>query len=182
MSRASRYRNIPKEEFEKVLKSVSLFAEFPDYYYLFDWIMGDGEMVKVDGVIKEYCYFIPVDSDYEIALKIYSGIERKTGTSRERGEDAIRFVVARHPKAEPIRPPFPIVKRIQTWQENFKIRVSEALESLGLNTICKCGARMYLWRNTEEKNKGKNIRFLSCSKRCGEKTRTFAPTLADLRI
>jgi len=152
-----KYQEFSKDEFEKVLWEISPVVEFFGDFYNFDWQKDKGEWVKAPGMINEYCYFLALNSD--VCIKVYSSVKKIVDLSRPSGEDAIRIVLASTADAKPVRGKFTIIKRTGTWRRNLKLRVSEAIGSLGENMECpRCKNRILLKRNSID-----NSQFLGCS-------------------
>lgn len=159
-SAARRYKEIQRSDFERFLDSICDYAEFDKQHYNFDFNEEvPGKWRRVESQINEYCYYIAVNLDRGYCLKVYSSIERDENISRESGIDAIRVVAANALTAEPIRPAFPIVKRIPGWKKNLHKRFSQVIKSLGINVECPRCKKLLLLR----KNKSDNRVFLGCS-------------------
>lgn len=156
-SNKKRYQKFTKESFEKILWEISPVVEFFGNFYTFNWIERGGKWTKEFDEINEHCYFVALGGD--VCLKVYSSVLKKNKFSRPPGTDAIRIVVANTTDAKPIRGRFPKVYRTGNWRRNLKIRVSQTIESLGVNMAClECKSRLFLKRNSTD-----NTQFLGCS-------------------
>lgn len=157
----STYKNITKHEFESVLcKKYNIF-EFPPQCYIFDWIPRSGTWEYHEHEIKEYCYFIPLEQT--ACFKIYSSISREGNhrdVSRNYGSDAIRIVAAKLDSAlQPILGPYPHIKRITGWENNFDKRIAQILTDLGNDMKCyTCKSDMQLKKSSDDQS-----HFLGCS-------------------
>lgn len=152
-----RHAPFSKAKFEEILHSISGFDEFPGEWYEVNWIEDGDKWIKTDVVINERCYYIPLTFDPVRLIKIYSTVDRDEGWSREVRTDAIRIVLADISGA-PKHTRFKRINRNGKWKYNLKLRISELMESLGIETTCRCGQRLFLKRNSK-----KNSRFLGCS-------------------
>jgi hypothetical protein len=132
-----------------------IHSEFPSYES--DWLFKDGDWRKEPITIDEYCFLLPLNQ--HAVVKVYSSVDRNTDVSREVGKDSIKIVLAKRTDLKPIRPKFTHVYRIETWKENFRIHLREALESyLGRLLKCEeCAGVLIL------KKSSKNRNFIGCS-------------------
>lgn len=158
---AKKYMEIKKSEFEDFLESICICNEYDKDHYKFDFVEDrPGVWKRVEGEIKEYCYYIAVNLERNLCIKVYSSIERFQNVSRARGIDAIRVVAAKATTGEPIRPAFPIVKRIPGWKKNLHKRLSQVIQCMGIDTDCPKCAKQLLLRI----NKTDGHVFLGCSR------------------
>lgn len=161
MSDKQRYRQYSKAQFEKALRLSSRFMPFPKPWDYVSWEEDDSghyHSSKLKTPINEYCYVVPVIFDPVRILKVYSSVDKRTGYSRDIGGDAIRIVLADN-FSEPKHAAFRRINRIQNWEWNLRLRISEALSFLGFDISCpKCGKELFMRRNSNT-----NERFLSCS-------------------
>jgi hypothetical protein len=155
MSDKNKYEKIHKNQFETVLKNTSNYAEFPPNFYIVDDAENKTEKLKV---VQEYCYVLEIDSEKGTCLKIYSSIRKDTDVSRDVDTDAIRIVAANLDSGKPIRPQYPIVKRIPNWRNNLRIRISEIMQDLGTDMRCAKGHLLFLKKRPDA------TRYLLCSK------------------
>lgn len=154
------HKPFSKEEFERVLLSVSAFREFPDSWYTTDWVEDGDSWARENVETKEFCYFIPIILNPTRLLKIYSSVDKRTGWSRESRTDSIRIVLADN-TGEPKHPRFKRINRNGNWRPNLWKRIAQTLRAGGVVESCpRCGHLLNLWRNSNN-----NSRFLSCSNR-----------------
>lgn len=147
-----KHKPFTKDEFEYALGLTSKFRPYPDSWYEMDKV-ADGKK------INEYCYIIPlILYDPIRILKVYSSVSRRTNISREVKGDAIRVVLA-DLKGEPVHDSFKRLNRNGNWEWNLRLRISQAIASLGFDTKCpKCRKDLFLRWNRKD-----GRRFLGCS-------------------
>ena len=126
MSRLQKYTPISREQFEDVLAKFSV-REVPDSFYAYQWEKvgaRDWKWVRRKDRVWEICYVAGIHANAGIV--IYSSINRATGVSRPRGEDAIRFVIAdkdMKPRSKERR-----MNRTGNWKENLLNRIWELIK------------------------------------------------------
>jgi hypothetical protein len=112
--------------------------------------------------ITEMCAVIPLSEKY--CLKIYSGIGRKTKTSRPKGHDSIKIVVANINTFEPVRKKITHTYRGMNWKKNLTKNLKEALISLYGKEQMKCRKKSCNGILTFRKNQKSREMFFGCSK------------------
>ncbi len=165
----SKFADFTKNEFRDALGKIA-HCEFPRLAYEFDWEPSNAGWVRVERnpPIQEYCYLIPLGSQ-RFFIKVYSSVDRRTGVTRDVGEDAIRLVASQGADfaLKPIRPRFTRVNRVMTWRDNLRKRIYTILQSVGNDLQChSCGGQMVVRSKSGENFLGcDNYRIKRCPSR-----------------
>lgn len=107
------YTIITQEEFEDFLASVS----------------GEWKMVRaldIGELVYETDDFAPEDNN--IALRVYSTIDKRQRVSRKKGEDAIRLVAYHRTICKPLSGRRKTL-RIETWEKNLRNKIEDMMGS-----------------------------------------------------
>lgn len=151
MTSLHRHKPYSRQQFEQALRRISRTAPFPK-----EWNeeSKDGDR----GPTTEYCYILPLFPEPPRILKIYSSVDINSNFSREVNGDAIRIVIANH-SGQPVHGSLKRINRIESWEKNLNIRISEVLKLLNFNIECpNCKGSLYLRSRIESGH-----RFLGCS-------------------
>ena len=153
------HKPFSREDFERVLWSTSAVREYPDWLYEVDWFEDAEDGWKRQNVtITECCYILPLTFKPTRLLKIYSSVSGRTSSSRDCGSDAVRIVLADQ-TGEPVHSRFTRINRTGNRRQRLRVRISEALQALGIDMTCPdCGKKLFLKRNSKN-----NSRFIGCS-------------------
>lgn len=155
----SDYVTIEEEEFEEFL--------LREYGKEEVTLVGDARLTEEGNFSNELVYAISVRPGvdrgentvgrYEgLQVRVFSTIDKRTGESRDKGEDAIRTVLWDTKESRPIAGRSH-TKRISTWRENLKPKIDKLRSSIGEVTIVcdRCG-------NWMVKREGQYGEFLGC--------------------
>lgn len=120
--------------------------------------LGFSSVVDVNNAREEiYEYSFSTKSGEDLAIRVYSSIDVRTGKSRDSGSDAIRVVLMWKDGSEwRAIGSSKRVHRIQTWRKNLRKRLSN-WKDMVKGECSRCGAPLRV-------RKGKHGKFLGCSR------------------
>jgi len=113
------------------------------------------ERVDLEGTY-EIVYEARSEND-TFALRVYSTLDERTGSIRDKGSDAIRTVVVHRESGKPVIGE-KRTNRIKTWRKNLKKKIRKIQNSSEGPTICdECGSVMVVRKNNKSGEE-----FLGC--------------------